>query len=182
MALNDWLDDACRAIQNVANTPTFPGEVPLSRRFVDKLITRLYGECHNDGKVGEDDCPTCRAWKTEQVTAKLERSEALVGQHEQALKETREALAAVKVRAGELEDDLDASRVDIDTLVQENHNVKERAKSLAAQLEESAGAYKRATEERDRLRTVVNQTGEQLGAAQARLAAYEAALKGLREI
>jgi len=63
----DWFDEAVEAITAAAKQPSFPGDEPPVRGYVEKLVNRVFAECHNGGEVGKDECPVCRAMRTEKA-------------------------------------------------------------------------------------------------------------------
>jgi len=62
-----WFLNVARLVESEAMKPSFPGDgstvIPTLERLADKLL----GECHNGNDFGSDECPACRAYRTEEA-------------------------------------------------------------------------------------------------------------------
>ena len=68
----DWFDEAAEALVAAAKLPHFPGDESPAKEYLEKFLNRAFSECHNGGEVGFDECPVCRAFRTEKVEGALE--------------------------------------------------------------------------------------------------------------
>lgn len=73
----DWLEDAAIALEAAVKQPKFPGDGSFALPLLEKLVDKLFGECHNGGEVGLDECAACRAWRTERVEGELSKQRAV---------------------------------------------------------------------------------------------------------
>lgn len=62
-----WFDEAVLAVEAARSQPKFPGEQSPVYAILDKLVNKLYSECHDGEDIGTGGCPVCRAWRTERA-------------------------------------------------------------------------------------------------------------------
>ena len=66
MAKAEWLNDVVKVLR--ATPPPLPGDEDPALKVLDRVVEKLYSTCWNDGPVGKDGCPVCRAYQTEEAT------------------------------------------------------------------------------------------------------------------
>jgi len=54
-------------VEQEAIKPTFPGDGSTTLPTLERLADKLLGECHNGNEFGSDECPACRAYRTEEA-------------------------------------------------------------------------------------------------------------------
>jgi hypothetical protein len=64
-----WFDEAVLAVEAARSQPKFPGEQSPVYVILEKLVNKLWGECHDGDVLGAGGCPVCRAFRTEHAEA-----------------------------------------------------------------------------------------------------------------
>lgn len=98
----DWLGDVAAAVEAAVKQPKFPGDGSFALPLLEKLVNKLFGECHNGGEVGRDGCPACRAHRTESAEAQRARVEAAYDDALHKLRHVEETLVATQALASDL--------------------------------------------------------------------------------
>lgn len=105
----DWFDEATEAITAVAKQPAFPGDEPPVKGYLEKFLNRAFSECHNGGELGKDECPVCRALRTE-------KAERLTDEYAKVVESQLEEIGELGEKVVGLEVDLDTARSEVEGL------------------------------------------------------------------
>ena len=71
MMRTEWYEQVAGVAADVANKPVLPGEPHPLIKVLEWFADKLLGSCHNGGAIGKDECPACRAYRTEKVESVL---------------------------------------------------------------------------------------------------------------
>lgn len=158
-----WVDAVSKVVRAAASKAVFPGDADPLVDTLHKLVQKLYSVCHNDGPLGADGCPVCRAFRTEIAEKAREAAEKALadaikqhvdvgGQLTKALALKTEleakakALAALaEASAKEAKNALDLFKGAAQQAAEENKERSELAKHYA----EAKALLKVASEDRD---------------------------------
>lgn len=178
----DWFDDFVKLAEQKAKERNFPGEPSVLYPILDKLINKLYGECHNGGKVGEDGCPTCRAHKTEKAESERDSALAtlkkLAGEKAKLVEELSKSNTLNEVFKGKLGEAEEANLVLAKTVEDLGQSLQTHLDQLSSTIGEKEYAQNLAS----RLRAAVNEKNEELSATKARLEKLNAVVERLKEV
>lgn len=112
----NWYLEAVKAIRQEATKAPFPGDADPIEAVLDRYTSKLFSECANEGVLGADGCPTCRAYRTERAEATSVAAVATaesVGRANDKLQGSLNLAEAEKVALGNA---LDAYEAEIDAL------------------------------------------------------------------
>lgn len=178
----EWIDEAVAAIHKSALVPTFPGDVSITKQFIDKLVTRLFSECHYGGEIGKDDCPVCRSVKTEDAQRVLASLHTKYQAVQEELATLRTSHAALK----DANDFAAAETLRRNAQFAELEAALDRAQSQAARARQECEAVTATlqTTQRDytTVRAAVQEYSQELNDTKTRLASLRAAIKQLEHI
>lgn len=177
-----WIEEATAAIHQAATLPTFPGDLSLTRQFIDKLVKRLLSTCYNGGEIGSDGCMACRAHRTEETDQKLEGARNLLSQYEATIEAGK--IAGEKCRADiqelvEAVEDLEGQKKD---LLEDNRLANTAAMKADEELSRVQNQLWAVATERDRLREAADAYSKNLQEQLARNAEFKRLAEALAEV
>lgn len=155
-----WFDEAVTAVEAARSQPKFPGEQSPIYVILEKLVNKLWGECHDGDAVGTGRCAVCRAFRTEVAEAAAEAAKAAAQNAAEDLNETQLTLYAANERAADL---------------------FRTVEGLQAELADQAAEYTALVSELAAAKSDLEAERQERGEAQQNLAAQTAALNAATE-
>jgi FtsZ-binding cell division protein ZapB len=177
MARPDWIKDAVVAIEAAGKVPTFPGDTPAAEVAIEKLITKLFSECHNGGPLEGDGCPVCRAFKTERAEKRAEVAEKKASESEKKAADLFPVVESLTKQVEVQEKLAQKLAKDANDTLCELVDARELASDAQFAIDELKLDYKSAAEEKDRLRRTVNDLSVEHEALKSRCGAFEKAIR-----
>lgn len=63
----EWFKQVSKVVRDEVAKPFLPGDPDPLVEVLKKVVSKLYAGCQNGGEYGADECPSCRALRTEQA-------------------------------------------------------------------------------------------------------------------
>jgi hypothetical protein len=173
----DWFDDAAEYVREAAKVAPFPGEPKPVVEALEKFALKLLSECHNGKVVGMDQCPVCRAYRTEKAEATahalIQKSEGF----EAVTRKTQTELDTARADGQVWQQQAQASGVELQKV---KHHAEASAVQLSQLARDVAAADARANQAEAAnkvLRTSLGAANVELSAASARFHKIKTALE-----
>lgn len=182
MSIQDWRDQAVKAFRAAASSPGFPGDPDPLEGLFDKLVAKLYGECHNGGRLGLDGCPPCRAFQVEELVKQLKAEKDKSYELSEALYESEKRVAVLAGVEQESEKKLNEV-VGSFTALERQYTAKvDQVKGLHEMLSAATEHGNALSNEIYRLRSAVNGMNEELAAFRLHKESYKKLVTMLGEL
>lgn len=69
----EWFKQVSKVVRDEVAKPFLPGDPDPLVEVLKKVVSKLYAGCQNGGEYGADECPSCRALRTEQAEKEAKR-------------------------------------------------------------------------------------------------------------
>ena len=182
MSIQDWKDQAVKAFRAAASSPGFPGDPDPLEGLFDKLVAKLYGECHNGGVLGFDGCPPCRAFQVEELIKQLKAEKDKSYELSERLYESEKSVSVLASVEKESAKKLSEAVGSLAGLERQYAEKVEQVRGLHDQLHEAVEHRDNLATEVYRLRSAVNEMNEELAAFRLQKEAYKKLVAKLGEL